>query len=114
MDLWERALRIQRSLFRMAVPTAPDPLLSRTLVLLRDMDWVDRASLLDMFRQIDPAGHEKLLNKLGPDEAVDGKNEALPPARMFAVVACPPAAWPTRQLTLADTFARQVRRRTQD
>ena len=112
-DLWDRVASVQRSLFRVATPTAPDPLLERALVLCRDMDWLDRALLLDMLRQIDCVGHQKLLSKLGPDEAVDGRAEAKPPTSLFKVMTGLPAAPPKRQITLEETFERQVRRRVQ-
>lgn len=84
--------------------------INRAVDELRASDWGRRHERLQWWRQVDFAGYCRLLGRLGPDEALNGVNEAPPPSYLFGIIALADRQ-PKRQLTLEEAFERTVRRR---
>ena len=78
---------------------------------LLDMDWVTRHQELAVWRERNHLAYCRLLTMLGPDQAHSGVDEGRPPSYLYGVSVAAPPATPKRQLTLEETFARQVVRR---
>lgn len=78
---------------------------------LLGMDWVTRHQELAVWRERNFPAYCRLLTMLGPDQARSGVDEGRPPSYLYGVIVAAPPARPKRQLTLKETFDRQVVRR---